>query len=328
MSTFGKVLAVFNVLAAIGFVFVAAKDYYGRQSWAYSHFRHELAIHGLPVDDKDDSWRLPGNPISESFGADARKDLFGTADGPKTQVDEVIGTVAAFRNGVNSAADIGAKRDLIAKYLLPQLTRADERDQVIRELQNLKDQAGVDALVGRFDAMATRATNLNVDRETRRRAIADFLYNFEYSDQRHARVQKVIGLDQYVAAAERQTGRLQEMIARNKSVVAHEQAAFVTQYQAVLPELTALSARLEALEARLVEQKDLVQRHTADRNARQTEVTNLTNELNAEKQTEAREVASLAAIERELFAVQQDVAKARAKTEQLERDLRTKETAK
>ena len=35
MATLGKVLAVFNVLAAIGFLFVAGKDYYTRQSWAY-----------------------------------------------------------------------------------------------------------------------------------------------------------------------------------------------------------------------------------------------------------------------------------------------------
>src|SRR5436305_5740410 len=98
MATFGKVLAVFNVLAAIGFIVVAGMDYNKRQSWAYSHFTHQLVVYGLPIDDKDDSWRLPGRSISDSFGKDARKLLFNDPNGPKTQQDEVNATVTACKN--------------------------------------------------------------------------------------------------------------------------------------------------------------------------------------------------------------------------------------
>ncbi len=326
MATLGKVLAVFNVLAAIGFLFVAGKDYYTRQSWAYSHYLHQLAVYGLPLDPNDDTGRLPGRTISDQFGKDARKELLGDPNGPKTQVDELASTVALFKKGVNDAADINAKRAIIAEHLLPEMTRAEERDLVIRDLQNLKDQAGVDKLVGRFEEIANRSTN--GDRETRRRAIADFLYNFEYSDIRHKRVQAVLGLDQYVAAAERQAGRLRDMIARDRRNIAEQQAAFVAQYQSALPELTVLAGQLQTLEAKLTEQKDLVQKHTALRNARKTEVMTLSNELARDKQEAAKELAALEAVQRELFAVQQDWAKAQARNQQLEHELRAKETEK
>jgi hypothetical protein len=328
MSLFGKILAVFNVLAAIAFLIVAAMDYYKRQSWAYSHFRHELAVYGLPVDATDDTWRLPGRSISDQFGRDARKEIFNTPDGPKTQEDEVNGTVAAMKQGVDAAADINAKRAIIAEHLLPELQRAEERDEVIRELLALKDQAGVDALMARFNGIAERATNARSDREARRRAIADFLYNFEYSGERHARVAKVVGLEQYVAAAERQAVKLRDMIARDQRVMADEQTAFVAQYQGTLPELTVLGDQLQAVQTKLTEQKEIVQKHTALRNTRQTEVNTLNTQLAEEKQAAGKERTALAAIQRELFAVQQDVAEAQAKNQQLERDLRNKESGK
>src|SRR5437773_10750764 len=103
MATLGKVLAVFNVLAAIAFLVVAGMDYNRRQSWAYSHFRHQLAVYGLPVDAKDDSWRLPGRTISDSFGKDARKDLFPTVP-VATQEEEVGNVVKTVKDRVIGAA--------------------------------------------------------------------------------------------------------------------------------------------------------------------------------------------------------------------------------
>ena len=103
MATLGKVLAVFNVLAAIGFLYVAGIDYNKRQSWAFSHYMHQLAVNGLPLDKDDDTGRLPGRTISEQFGKDASKQLFPSGNAPLTLVDAVNGTVAAFKAGVDGA---------------------------------------------------------------------------------------------------------------------------------------------------------------------------------------------------------------------------------
>ena len=327
MSTFGKVLAVFNVLAAIGFLVVAGMDYSRRQNWAYSHYEHQLTVYGLPLDKADDSWRLPGRTISDAFGKAANQKLFN-GSGPATQADEVAAVTAAFKAGVDQAADLDAKRAIIAKYLLPELQRAEDRDQVIRELQTLKDQAGVDRLVARFEELGRQALREGADREARRRSVADFLYNFEYDPQRHERVQNIVGLDQYVQAAERQIARMRDMIARNRRVMTEEQQAFVAQYEAVRPELADLAGKLANVEAKLTEQKALVQRHEADRNARMTEAMNLTNQLNAERQQAAKEAAALAALQQELFNVQRDWAEAQSRNQQLDQQLRSKETGK
>jgi hypothetical protein len=305
MATFGKVLAVFNVLAAIAFLVLAGMDYNKRQSWAYSHFRHQLAVYGLPLDDNDDSWRLPGRTISRQFGKDARKDLFGPAGGPGTQAEEIDGLAAQFKKLVSDAPDINAKRTELAAHLLPELGRAEDRDQTIHDLQTVNDEGGVEKLVARFDALATAAKNPQADRESRRRSIADFLYNFEYSPAWHARV-----------------------IARNRRVIADEQTAFVAQYQAIPPELNDLAGKLASLDTKLTEQKSLVQRHEADRNARMTEAMNLNNQLAAEKAAAAKETAALAALQQELFTVQREWAEAQARNQQLQTQLRAKETGK
>ena len=118
------------------------------------------------------------------------------------------------------------------------------------------------------------------------------------------------------------------MIARDRRVIADEQAAFVAQYQAEVPELTVLAGQLQALEAKLTEQKELVQRHTALKNARTAEVMDYTNKLAVAKQDAAKEFAALAAIQKELFTVQRDWAEAQARNQQLEHELRTRETGK
>jgi hypothetical protein len=327
MATFGKVLAVFNVLAAMGFLVVAGMDYNKRQSWAFSHYTHQLALNGLPLDKDDDTGRLPGRSVSDQFGKDAVKLLYGSAGGPATLVDAVRVTAQQFKDVVNNAADVDAKRAAIAVHLLPEMTRAEDRDEVARELLNLKDAAAADAIVSKwFDPIV--AATAKGDRETRRRAIGDFIYNFEYSNDWHKRAQAILGLEQFVAAAERQTLRLRDMSARDRRMIDEQQRAFVAQYQATLPELTILADKLQALEAKLTEQKDLVQKHTALRNARKTEVMTLSNQLSEEKQKAAKELAALEDIQRELFAVQQDWAKAQARNQQLESDLRAKETEK
>lgn len=326
MSTFGKVLAVLNVLAAIGFLALSAMDYNKRQGWAFAHYRAQLAVHGLPLDKDDDSWRLPGRSISEQLGKDARKQIFNDANGPATQVDAVNAIVAEFKRNVEGAAGIDEKRKIIAQHLLPQLTTAKERDDLIRRLQTLKPE-GVDSLVAQFDVIASSAV-AHKDLETRRRAIADFLYAYEYNSVKHNWVQGVVGLEQYVAAAERQVGHMRTMIARDLRVIKEEQAAFITQYQVIPPELTVMAGQLQAVENKLKEQQEVTRRHEAIRNARMAEVMEFNNKISTAKQAVQKEEASLSALQSELFQVQQDWARYQARNQQLESELRLKAAAK
>jgi hypothetical protein len=334
MSTLGKVLAVFNVLAAIAFLALAAMDYSKRQGWAHAHFRSEVAIHGLPLDMADDTGRLPGRPIADQLGKDARADLFrGQGEPVATQVDEVRGVVNAFENELQQAPDINAKRAVLTVRLLPLQTRGDQRDQLIRDLRGLRDQAGVEKLVEQFKGIANKAIDPAAsggkrDPAERRRAIADFLYNYDSSQPWHARVQTVVGLAEYAAAADRQYGNLRDMAQRLRAIIADEQTTFVREYQAELPKLQTLADRLKAVEGKLTERQELVQKHTALRNARQAEAEDLQKKLDAERQAVAEETTKLAAVQQQLFALQQDFAKAQATNQRLETELRGKETEK
>jgi len=51
MSLLGRFLIGFNFLAAVLYIILAAADWGVRQNWAYSAFRHELIIQGLPLEE-------------------------------------------------------------------------------------------------------------------------------------------------------------------------------------------------------------------------------------------------------------------------------------
>src|SRR4051812_13204415 len=129
MSVFGRVLAVFNVLAALGFAFLAAADYRARNNWAYAAFRLELAVHGLPLNEKDDSWR-PGTPIVKDLKTATVTELFNPVGGAgiRTQAEAVRQTRDFVLGKVDEAADDNAKKAVIRKYWAPLLPHAYMRE--------------------------------------------------------------------------------------------------------------------------------------------------------------------------------------------------------
>jgi hypothetical protein len=335
MATFGKVLAVFNVLAAIAFLTLSAMDYNKRQGWSYAHFRSELAVHGLPVDATDDTGHLPGRPVAPLVTAKMQDDLFRSVGGSpvSTQVDAVKQTVKSFDDQLAAAPDLAKKRDILAARLLPLQTRGDLRDQMIHDLRNLKTEADVQKLSDQLKAIADKAIDPQAnggkrDLEERRRAIADFLYNYDPTSEWHARVQTVVGLEQYAAAADRQYANLRDMAQRLRGMMADDQATFVGAYEAEKPKLHLLADRLKAFQAKLAERQELVQSHTVLRNARMAEVDDLQKQIAAAQQTVAKERASLQGLQDQLFALQQEFAKDQATNGRLERELRSKEAEK
>src|SRR5437879_10371059 len=53
MSFLGKVLAVLNLAALLGFVYMASADLQMRQAWSYAVFRWDVALDGMPVDETE-----------------------------------------------------------------------------------------------------------------------------------------------------------------------------------------------------------------------------------------------------------------------------------
>jgi hypothetical protein len=335
MATFGKVLAAINVLAAIGFLVFAGMDYSRRQNWAYNYFRGQLAVNGLPVDVKDETGMLPGRDISTRLGKKVLDDIFrGTQGGTvTTQVEEVSQRQNQVQAEVDGAADLKAKAAVLSRYLLPLATRGDIRDDYIRRLQTLNPN-GAEELKKDLDGYFERAvspkkpTGEDRDIEDRRRSIADLLYNLDSSPEARARTQTVVGMAHYVGASERQIANLRAMAQRLDTAIAEEKAAFVREYQAVLPDLSRLAEELKSYQGKLTEQEQFVQQHTVLRNARQAEVQKFQQDIQQASQKAAAEMATLDALQRRLFALEQDFAKLQASNQRLDQEIRTKETGK
>src|SRR5262249_37745639 len=87
MSLLGKLLAILNVLAAIGFVFLVVMDWQARHQWVHAVFVHERAIEGLPFNDKETD--PDGNNLAKDMTEKTRLAILGGGKPVKTQVQEV-----------------------------------------------------------------------------------------------------------------------------------------------------------------------------------------------------------------------------------------------
>jgi DNA repair exonuclease SbcCD ATPase subunit len=343
MSMLGKILAVLNVLAAIGFLVIAGMDYSARRNWSYQAFRHELAIGGLPVDDKDDAGRPDGRPVVKDLTETTLKEVFQPAGGDPqpTQVAEVQRVKKKVLTDVDGAGNENEKRVKIAGYLLPLAKTGDERDRYIAAIDPksaikqpvpvmqkiLEDE--IDRAASPSETLAD-GSSVTRDREERRAAIADLLYNLNPTGDagEHARVQTVVGLAEYVAAADRQATNLLRMAERVQQAITEEQSAFVRGYRAQYPRLQDLAEQLRGAETRLQEQKGLLAQYNPQLKERQAEVQDFTQRIEAATRTAQADLATLAAVQKQLFDLQRDLATGQAENQKLEVQLRTKELGK
>jgi hypothetical protein len=152
MSVLGKILAVFNILAAALFVYLAGLDYGKRQSWAYAVYRHELAITGLPLEE------AVTEPIQNVRQADqlneaTLRDLSQAAGGqvPKTQEEEVKRVHNALRDEVARQDGPAAKRNKLVEVLRPFKLSSLERHDLDDKLRAPADDKLVSSLSRSLD---------------------------------------------------------------------------------------------------------------------------------------------------------------------------------
>jgi len=151
MSLFGKILALFNILGAIGLFVLAVMDYGKRQQWAYSVLQHELVLIGLPLDDKETDEQ--GRPMVDRLAPATIAAVYaGTGnDNRPTQVDEVK-RVKEFFEGKLSAlqGDERAQTDLLARILLPLSESYLEREELLAARHYFGSPARFEELKGRY----------------------------------------------------------------------------------------------------------------------------------------------------------------------------------
>src|SRR5258708_4194102 len=87
MSLLGKILALLNVLGAVGFVCLAAMDYGKQQSWKYANFRQDLTNNGLPLDEEEKD-RFGGFTV-DKMSDETLREMFPSGQPVRIQIDEV-----------------------------------------------------------------------------------------------------------------------------------------------------------------------------------------------------------------------------------------------
>jgi hypothetical protein len=145
MSMLGKILAILNAAAAIGFICLIAMDYGKRQAWAFAVYQHELAEGGLPLDENE--MGADGEKKIDKLSKTALNAHFASAGSPQvnTQVEEVNRIRGVLQGEISAAPD---KAQKLAQILLP-LAGSEARREGLTRIRKAKGDAVLD-LAGTF----------------------------------------------------------------------------------------------------------------------------------------------------------------------------------
>lgn len=307
------------------------------------------ASHG--VADADAKLKLKDTTIEAAFRANAGEAekaaiiAEATADptGFKFLADLAVNSLRT-RDKVNEAkASILGYVD--AKAITPQekLALKEVVDCIVRPanfvLRTSIDTAGTQFLEHYFEAASmtaatkTKATG-NPQAEKARR-IAHLLYHIDshrhnltdakiVADRKdwHSRVVTIVGMQEYVRAAEAQASEFAEGSQRLLATITQEEADFRAEYQQLVQKCQALHAQWQALEAQLNQQKLVEQTNQQLLMERQTEYDKLVETL-AEAQVKAKEAQdNLKKIQDQRFQILLDLRNAQQALLRLEGELR------
>src|SRR5437868_2678906 len=102
------ILAGVNVLAAIVFMWLASADWGRRHLWSHGVWRYDVALDGLPLDEKQTNEE--GDPQVRQMTPGNLKLLFKAGPEVKTQQEEVEKRFKDVRGEIDGVADENARR--------------------------------------------------------------------------------------------------------------------------------------------------------------------------------------------------------------------------
>jgi hypothetical protein len=326
MSTLGKVLAILNGLAALAFFAVAALDYGQRQAWTTAVYQQDLLIGGLPVDEKQVD--IEGTPVVAVLSKGILQKAFSGAGEPvRTQLAEVKKRHDALVQTIDSKPALEAVLVPVAKSVGE---REEIRAQIAKgELEDLKGADGPLEAVFKEALSGTDPQNKPFDRNGWKQAIAHVLYCTCQNQQEEQRVLIVVGLEAYVHAADKQAARLAEMAPQLRLTIANDRTSWELKHKTLIQEISALAERVRTLDEMLTKQQELRdQHHQALVAARKADVAELTKLIESTRTRLAEELAKQTSLEAELVNNQKAVAAADAGNQQLEREIRSRESGR
>jgi hypothetical protein len=147
MSLLGKILAVLNVLGALGLVALASMGYGKHRQWAFALYVADLRVQGLPLDSKQVDAR--GRPLA--IGPQTQKELFGGNSPVATQEAEVKNVQQKWQQYIQQAPNNKQQCSRTAQVLLPLARTFSERERLTAYKSYLADDKTADLLRRQFN---------------------------------------------------------------------------------------------------------------------------------------------------------------------------------
>jgi hypothetical protein len=361
MSTLGKILAVFNILAAIGFVYLVAADWGRRQGWAYTVLLYDLRMRGIPVDAEEDN-RVEQRKWVE-LAEPALPDIFkGVPGNQVTTQEEEVGNVKTALTKELVALQGDPKRKKLAAILIPLATTSGARDRLARQIATEATDLLMDERGPFQQAFSRIPAGKEPDREVKRQAIAELLFGLATKDSADAwavvdvpnpdpnkppqqnqmmrctrdtppdpawlqRVVTIVGTHEFAMAANRQALALREMITPVRVAMAGDLGAFVDQHNTLTKILRQLSAELTDRRADLAARTAEMAKHQGIVASRKTDLDTLKDQLEETRKVVVAALNAQHALEDRLFQASRATRDGQATNEKLEREIRRRENA-
>jgi hypothetical protein len=326
-----KFLAFLNIIAAGGFVYLAAIDLSMRQAWSLEVFRQEVLLNGLPADQSDAVHRVDRSLYSDLSNAT----LASMFKNKNYDAGPVVSTLQEeaqrVKDGLKGEKDVDKLRTMI----LDQGTTVERRDELYQKteyldangLRKILDADSLRKILGQMiDEAMSFANPDNPDKydpELARQRMAHILYNM--GQEAHQRVMVVVGMRAYIREAELQAANLREMAARSREIMVKDRAHFEAEFLRLVARVFVLSEQVEDMKLALKTKQDIRERVDVELKGREGEKAKLLMDLAKAKADTGVALEEQAALEKYLFEINTELGRYKDHTEKMERELRALE---
>jgi len=342
MGLLGKILAIFNVLAAIGFLAVAVMDYGKQRAWSTLVFQQDLLLNGLPLDDTEKD--ADGEVISQKIGTYSLQQLLTGGQPVTTQLAEVKQRQTALQGTITQAGGEPEQRSKMKEILLPLATTFGEREEMKRRI----DAEPIDQLMGDdgpFKSAFREAVEgktadtikapgadapppsiRQVGEDLRRHAIAHLLFNLGDKPENYdQRLQGVIGVKAFLAEVTSEVAVNKGLLDAYEIAIRNESHPFEMKDRELLTQIIAFAQRLQ-------EQREVLQKQETNRdvhatlvNKRKQDIVEMQARLENEKKILDANLARQKELETALAKANQEAAQTSDANKALEKQIRSRE---
>jgi hypothetical protein len=352
MTLLGKILALVNILAALGFVYLAASDYAARRQAAYGVYRMDLQISGLPLNAEEKD--VEGQDRVKDLSQATLTDLFQQAGGSpvKTQLEELDRVKAAVKakidggDAITVASPLDPKSQLslatseqkrawfllpLARSLSPQDAAQDQpavldRSSLIAQMQKADQKPSEED----FERVFSRIQSIT-DPGDKRRAVAEALFSLveplaladgqqveQLADLTgYKRFVVVVGLKAAVQAVDTVAAAQARMTEEADEILTSDRAKFTAEHNRMVGIIRDLEDQVRRANAALEAQRNQTARQDQLVKERETQVKDLESRLEAARKATKTELAKQAKVQEAVLAEQRKLRDANRKNQEL-----------